>query len=51
MGVFTDLTANLPEDRDDSRGPYFIDIDDDGDLDIYVLKPEQDRIYENQLVP
>ena len=50
-GIFTDQTANLPEDWDYSRDIYLIDIDGDGDLDIYLLNVEQDRIYENQLVP
>jgi hypothetical protein len=50
-GIFADQTANLPEDWDYSRDIYFIDLDGDGDQDIYVLNLEQDRVYENQLVP
>ena len=45
--VFTDLTANLPTDWDRSYGVHLVDVDGDGDLDIYVVNEGQDRIYIN----
>ena len=50
-GSFSDLSLNMPEDWDRSRDVHFIDIDGDGDLDLYLINDDQDRIYENQLVP
>lgn len=48
---FLDLTANLPWDQMRSYDAFLFDVDDDGDLDIYWVNQDQDRIYINTIIP
>ena len=50
-GVFTDLSANIPEDWDRSYGVHLSDVDGDGDLDIIFVNEGQDRVYLNTWIP
>jgi hypothetical protein len=48
---FLDLTANLPWDQMRSYDTFLFDVDGDGDLDIYWVNQDQDRIYINTIIP
>ncbi|MCA9514135.1 MAG: IPT/TIG domain-containing protein [Myxococcales bacterium] len=50
-GQFLHLTQNLPWDQMRSYDVYLIDLDDDGDLDIYWTNEDQDRVYMNTIIP
>ena len=44
---FTDLSSNLPDDWDATRHVFLMDVDGDGDLDLYIVNKGQDRLYVN----
>lgn len=44
---FTNLSNNLPEDWDASRHVFLLDVDGDGDKDLYIVNNGQDRLYIN----
>jgi hypothetical protein len=44
---FSDLSTNLPDDWDATRHLFLLDVDGDGDLDLYVVNKGQDRLYVN----
>jgi hypothetical protein len=48
---FLDLTANLPWDQMRSYDVFLFDVDEDGDLDVYWVNQDQDRIYINTIIP
>ncbi|MCC6623334.1 MAG: IPT/TIG domain-containing protein [Deltaproteobacteria bacterium] len=50
-GQFLHLTANLPTDVMYTYGVMQLDVDDDGDLDLYWVNEDQDRIYINTIIP
>lgn len=50
-GQFLHLTRNLPWDQMRSYDVYLIDLDGDGDLDIYWTNEDQDRVYMNTIIP
>jgi len=50
-GQFLHLTDNLPWDTWRTYDVILFDIDGDGDLDIYWVNEDQDRIYINTIIP
>ena len=47
-GIFEDVTREVGlKDQDFSRGALFFDMDNDGDLDLFVTNFGVDRLYEN----
>jgi len=50
-GQFLHLTANLPVDTMYTYGVMQLDVDGDGDLDLYWVNEDQDKIYINTIIP
>ncbi len=48
---FVDESGSLPDITDNSEGGLLVDIDNDGDLDLYIYNNGADKLYENKTIP